>query len=504
MPAHNSCVRQALLDRRGDSIVVGDGQTDWSAARMLAMVEQMSAWLVQHQLDKVALYSDNSPQWLALDLACQQADVVLLPLPLFFSDAQIEHALSASGIDKLIVSAAAVGRRFLEAFNADVPLCEGLTLYRPVSEGTPELAALPLKTQKITFTSGSTGAPKGVCLSVQQQLNVAQALANKIEVMPVRHLCLLPLSTLLENIGGVYAPLLGGGSIVVPPLADVGINGSSGIEAERLLSALNRFQPNSIILLPQLLTLLVTAVEQGWSAPESLSFIAVGGGIVSCRLIERACELGLPVHQGYGLSECASVVCLNGDSPGHPESVGQALEHIAVTLENEEIVVSGNTFLGYVNDRESWGQERVYTGDLGVMDAEGYLKVTGRRKNVQISSFGRNINPEWIESELMASPLIMQAAVYTEAKPWCSALIVPSSADITEKQIDDYLQQVNEFLPDYAKVKTWLRIREKFSVSNQQLTENGRLKRDRIYACYQDSLNQLYENQREKKLNVIF
>lgn len=499
----NSRIDAALGERDPEQIVISDGEVDLSAAQMRLKVEQISQLILQHKLVKVALYCDNSTEWVALDLACQRLSVVVLPLPLFFSDIQIEHALIVSGIDKVVVTAALKCRTFLNNFELDTELTQGLILYKAKDSTLYHSANLPPTTQKITFTSGSTGSPKGVCLSLEQQLQVADSLVKRVKAMPVKHLCLLPLSTLLENIGGVYAPLLGGGSVVVPPLSGVGVSGSSGVDGQVLLAAIKRHRPNSVILLPQLLTLLVTAMENGWQAPDSLKFIAVGGGVVSSRMIEKAVGFGLPVHQGYGLSECASVVSLNDDSLANPGGVGQALEHVSVEIEEGEIIVSGNTFLGYVNEPASWEQAKVYTGDLGEIDGKGNIKVTGRRKNLQVSSFGRNLNPEWIESELLASSLILQAAVYTEAKPWCSALIYPSSSGVTDQEIENHLQRLNQNLPDYAQIKTWLRIKDRFSVSNQQLTNNGRLRRENIYASYADAIDQIYQRPTEKRENVV-
>ena len=84
-----------------------------------------------------------------------------------------------------------------------------------------------------------------------------------------------------------------------------------GLDAARLLGTLSREQPNSLILVPELLQVLVVAAERGWQPPASLQFVAVGGAKVSRELLERADAAGIPVYEGYGLSECASVVCLN-------------------------------------------------------------------------------------------------------------------------------------------------------------------------------------------------
>ena len=153
-----------------------------------------------------------------------------------------------------------------------------------------------MQTQKITFTSGSTGTPKGVCLSLESQLQVATSLYQSIGLEKPNHLCLLPLPVLLENLAGVYAPLLAGGTVNLVPLAELGFSGAQLLEPHKLIAAIERTEPNTLILVPELLTCLVAFAKQGWQAPKSLKFIAVGGAVVSQALIKQARELGLPVY----------------------------------------------------------------------------------------------------------------------------------------------------------------------------------------------------------------
>lgn len=122
-------------------------------------------------------------------------------------------------------------------------------------------APLPTGTGKITYTSGSTGAPKGVCLGNARLLRQAAALAEAVGIERPRHLSLLPLPVLLENVAGAYAALLAGGEVLLPDLARIGLGGSSSVEPRRLLAALGELQPQTLILIPELLQLLVRACE---------------------------------------------------------------------------------------------------------------------------------------------------------------------------------------------------------------------------------------------------
>jgi long-subunit acyl-CoA synthetase (AMP-forming) len=333
---------------------------------------------------------------------------------------------------------------------------------------------LPRGTSKITFTSGTTGTPKGVPLRTAQQWAVARAVARATAALGLRrHLCLLPLAVLLENIGGVYAPQAAGMEFCVPPLAEAGLRGSSSFDASACLAALGRWQADSVILLPQMLAALCAALERGAPAPRELKFAAVGGAKVSVALLARARELGLPVYEGYGLSECASVVALNLPGADRPGSVGRPLPHVQVRIQENEIVV-----------------DEIRTGDLGHLDAEGFLHVDGRRKHVLITSFGRNVSPEWPEAELLAGRAIAQAAVFGEARAQLSALIVPAPG-ASHEGVEAQVRGANGRLPDYARIGAWLRADEPFTPQNGFATANGRARRDALWQAYGSRLDAL-------------
>jgi long-chain acyl-CoA synthetase len=473
-----------------DSVIESAGR-NMSAADVADSVKRLCAFLQGEEIKRVALLAGNSADWIIADLACQAANICLLPLPVFFADTQLLHSLESVGVDAILTDDP---QRCLK-----LPPCAGvetgavpgseLTLVRVLVE---DIQPLPEGTQKITFTSGSTGAPRGVCLAVAQQLRVAAALQDVLQLQAPRHLCLLPLSTLLENVGGIYWPLLANGTVIVPPETETGFSGSTGLDLPRLIEALERHRPTSIILVPQMLVGLVSYLEAGWSPPEELRFAAVGGARVDADLLRRARQLGFPVYEGYGLSETGSVCCLNRPGDEHIGSVGRPLPHAALSIENGEIFVSGNTFLGYVGDVSSWGKPHVATGDLGRLDANGYIYVEGRRKNLLISSFGRNISPEWIESQLLAHPLIAQCVVLGDGRPYCSALIVPRDATADRSSIQTLLERVNRQLPDYARIQRWHYLPAGFDRSSDLFTENGKPRRAAIAQQFATVIEALY------------
>ncbi len=442
-------------------------------------------------ITSLALHADNSPTWIIVDLACQYAKICLVPLPLSFSARQKEHVLKSSGVDavisqeKMVVDGNTVEISCLNVANLT---CQQLAAHS---------ATLPAGTDKITFTSGSTGKAKGVCLSSQQQLCVAQGIVERLQLSKPRHLSLLPLSTLLENIAGVYAPLLANGRIHTVSLQHLGMLSRPTLREDKLLAQLSDCQPNSLILVPELLQVLIQACENGWQPPQSLLFVAVGGGKVSPALLESARQHGLPVYEGYGLSECSSVVCLNSPEQNRTGSVGKPLSFTDVSINNGEVHILGKVFLGYVNDPASWEQHELATGDLGYIDDDGYVFIEGRLGNRLISSFGRNISPEWIESELLAGPLLAQAIVVGDAKPYCAALVHPCKPETKLAEIDQWVASVNQQLPDYAQIQRWQCLDQPLTRDKQLLTSNGRPRRQAIQQQLADEISALYEGYEE-------
>ncbi len=200
---------------------------------------------------------------------------------------------------------------------------------------------------------GHDNARRGAPLSRDTIETVAGALARAANAVAAdRAMALLPLSILLENIGAVYVPVLSGAEILVPDPADTGVDGSSRVDAVRLAAALQTHRPTALIVPPGLLKLL-TVLAQRESVPDSLRFIAVGGAPAGKALLEDAAACGLPVYQGYGLSEAGSVVALNTAAHNRPGSVGKLLPHVrALISETGEILVQGKTFSGYLGADE--------------------------------------------------------------------------------------------------------------------------------------------------------
>jgi long-subunit acyl-CoA synthetase (AMP-forming) len=444
-----------------------------------------------------ALLADNGIGWAVSDLALHAMRAVNVPLPGYFTDAQLAHALADADIDLVLtdqplrVLALIPGLAHL----GDSPQSGLALLRRPRSVAGRR--PLPAGTTKVTYTSGSTGAPKGVCLDADTLERVAHSLADVTRPLGVRrHLCLLPLATLLDNVAGLVAAPLAGATTLLPSTQETGIR-FGAVDVPALLACIERHAPESMILVPELLRVLVGAGARGWRPPASLKFVAVGGAAVAPALLERATALGLPVYEGYGLSECASVVALNAPGGSRPGSAGRVLPHARVRVDADgQILVGGATMLGYLGDPPDVAQPaEVATGDLGELDADGYLHVRGRCKNLFITSFGRNVSPEWVERELLLDPAIGQAVALGEARPYAVALVVATQAAVTDAQLGAAVEAANARLPDYARVRRWTRLRQPFTFTDGALTANGRVRREVVRARHAALIDSLYDDE---------
>ncbi|HEX6733731.1 MAG TPA: AMP-binding protein, partial [Azonexus sp.] len=296
------------------------------------------------------------------------------------------------------------------------------------------------------------------------------------------HLAVLPLGLLLENVAGLHAPLLRDMPVHLPPLAALGWRGMAGFDAAALQAAVAAAQPGSLILVPELLKAWSLHLAASGQRPAaSLRYVAVGGARVDHGALLQARALGIPAYQGYGLTECGSVVSLNRpDDDG--DDVGRPLEHAEIRVAGGEVLVRSRAFLGYAGNTEAPTDPEFATGDLGEFARNGHLRLGGRRKNLLITSFGRNISPEWVESVLLAQPAIMQAVVVGEAQSALGAVLVPLPG-INDSQLDAAVAAANLRLPDYARIGRWQRSAP-FSAANGLATGNGRPLRPAIAARF--------------------
>lgn len=470
---------------------------EMSYASLVHQIEGAMRLLQDLDAKVVAVDLGNGPAWVVLDIAAMQLGICLVPLPSFFSPGQLRHVVDQSAAHAVVSDDVQRLRERLgellhdRATDVEIAL-QTLSWIETRRALHRQPHPLPHGVHKITFTSGTTGEPKGVMLSWPQIRPVVSSLVSAVGMGRTdRHLALMPLAVLLENIGGIYAPLWAGAAVSLLPMAQLGMSGSSALDGSVMARALSDSKATTAIFTPQLLQGLVEAMEGDKTLRPALRFVAVGGAPLSPRLLQRATALGLPVFEGYGLSECGSVVCLSTAAANRPGSVGRPLPHVRLRIADDgEVIVRGQPFIGYLGDAPG-SQAEWHTGDLGELDAHGYLYLRGRRRNVFITAFGRNVAPEWVERELTLEPAIVQAAVFGEAQPYNVAVVVPRRG-AGGAEIDAALLSANRMLPDYARVARWVAADSGFSSANGLLTGTGRIRRDAVLERYRVEIESLY------------
>ncbi len=411
-----------------------------SYAQLIERVRGHAQW-ARPLPSRVGLLFSKGPEQILADLALSFAGKELVPLPDFFSDAQIRHIIHATHLSEIVADPQNLER----AARLGVKVHTLATAVLP-SHGPADDAG------RIIFTSGTTGKPKGVCLRGAQLLASVAALAKASgAVSSDRYLSVLPSALLLEQIAGMYLPLSVGAMICVSG------GGQQGEVGAALARAAVQAKPTATVLVPELLGAWLRELQvSGQRAPQSLRFVAVGGAPVSRTFADAAWGQGLPIYEGYGLSECSSVVALNTPGARRPGAVGKPLPNVQLTIENGEIVVNGPTLMdGYIGETPRQGPW--HTGDLGRFDEDGFLWVSGRKDNVIVTAAGRNINPEWVEEQLTTDTRIKRCVV-VEHERELVALVIPHDSSLCRDApaMHDLVKWAARELPEYAKPRRYL------------------------------------------------
>jgi acyl-CoA synthetase (AMP-forming)/AMP-acid ligase II len=250
------------------------------------------------------------------------------------------------------------------------------------------------------------------------------------------------MAQLLEQVAGLYLPLLAGAEVCFCPES---LKALFGGPMAPVMAAMQASNPTTSIVVPALLSRLVSEFNaSNRAAPGSLRMMAVGGAMTSSALLADARTLGLPVYEGYGLSECCSVVALNRPDTARLGTVGEVLDGVQLRIDEGEIVVAGPTVMeGYLGQAPVTGEWR--TGDMGRIE-DGHLIVEGRKDWLIVTPQGRNINPEWVESCLCADPRVPAAGLYLAQDGQLEVIAVVMA------QVDlDHIKHLLADLPQYAR-----------------------------------------------------
>ena len=424
----------------------------------------------------VGLMAENGIGWVVADLAVTASGRRFVPLPPFFSDDQLAHVVKDAGLGLIL---------------ADNAMAERAVRFAPVrplprAEGEASLLADARPGERVIYTSGSTGQPKGVRLGDAQLDHVSRGLARAIAATEKdSYLSVLPFPLLLEELCGIHVPIMVGGVSAIRK--DVAARCASG-DLDAIRHAFAEVSPSVSVLVPELLRAWVgSLILSSTQAPPSLRVVAVGGAPVPPQVLEAADNLGIPCLEGYGLSECGSVVAVNRPGEAAPGTVGRPLDGLTVTISGGEIVVEGPSVMsGYVGRDAHEGPW--HTGDLGHFDEAGNLVVEGRKDAMIVTGYGRNVQPEWIEARLQGDPRILRATLAGHGQAWPTVLLVPGAfagdffTASRPAQVLTALHEICSGVPDYALPRSFVLTTNDEMQALGLTSPNGRIRRKAIDA----------------------
>jgi long-chain acyl-CoA synthetase len=569
---------RALAYREFDPVQGGWSDTSWAA--MGEETARWRAALQREGLkagERVAVLLRNCRAWACFDLAAQSLGLVTVPLYTNDRPDNIAYILDHSGTRLLLAGIGddagwqglggalrqLPGIRRVITLGASGHLdsrCIPLGDWLPVSAGTLETRRIadPNGLATIVYTSGTTGRPKGVMLSHRNILWDIQAGLN---VIPVYQddifLSFLPLSHTLERTVGLYLPLVSGSAVAfarsVPQLAEdlLAIRPSILISVplifERIHAQLQRWLAHQSTFTRHLFR---QAVELGWQRflyrqgrghPSAalalwplydrlvaakvrarlggrLRLTVCGGAALPTAVARPFIALGIPILQGYGLTEASPVISGNRAEDNVPEGVGPPLPGIEVHIgDQDELLVRGsNVMLGYwqdpqataaVIDSNGW----LHTGDQACLE-KGHLRIIGRLKEIIVLANGDKVAPGDMEQALMLDPLFDHALVVGEGRPFLAALLAPEPTALAElldslglpadtaldhpRLLKAVLERVAKRLthfPGYARIRRVSLVPQPWSVDNGLMTPTLKPRRSRILKQYADRLQRLYE-----------
>ncbi len=528
--------------------------------------------------DRVGLLTENQPLWAVVDLAVAKRGLVLVPMHTVLTVEQIQKILRqsrakvlflGSGVDDKIPGLLAglpteVGSVvFFETGKS--PSSKAGRRYTSIPEllsqaTRPPPAEPPIEDDEVAtiiFTSGTTGEMKGVLLGHQGLIDSVNFGNDPVQASADRCiLSVLPLSHAFERNAGLLGPLFLGTTVCY------------GRGIAELVEDIQVFKPDRINAVPRLLEKIESGVRdklrkqsptlykvfsgllgqsQALHRGGFLSFLRLpadrlgelifyrkirkkfggklkrvicGGAPIDPSVVEFFQAIGVQVLQGYGLTEVSPTVSVNPHYKNKIGTVGTPLGCVQVRLgENDELLVKGSSLmLGYDSeaatreaiDEEGW----FHTGDQGAIDAEGYITIKGRIKEMIVTSYGKNVIPSVVEQALEKSPLILQAAVFGHGKAFLSALIVPNRENVLaqlgdnglakldweelcshpefKRKFGEALKEAQAGLASYEQVKRFEIVPQEFSQANDLITATLKLKRSKIQARYEPQILSMY------------
>ena len=559
-----------------------DNWQDLSWAQAGAQVARWQAALAAENLqpgDRVAIMMQNCPAWMMFDQAALANGLVVVPLYTQDRAENVAYILQNAGAKLLLLGnqehwdSLQPIRDQLGFVNRIVSLKHIDTAGRPdkrlktVGAWLPDEAELmqvnwdPHALATVVYTSGTTGRPKGVMLSHHNILWNAHRSLQMVDCSPDElFLSFLPLSHTLERTGGYYLPMMLGAGVAynrsIPQLGEdlLAVRPTILMSVPRIFERVyNKIQAGLEAKSPLARALFKLAVDVGWRRFEyqqgrarwhvglvlwpllkllvadkvmaklggRLRLAVVGGAPLPISVARLFIGLGLPMIQGYGLTETSPVISVNRVEDNDPASVGILLEDVEARIgEQDELLVrSPGIMLGYwanekatreMIDAEGW----LHTGDKARIQ-NSHLYITGRLKEIIVLANGEKVPPADMEMAISMDGLFEQAMVIGDNRPFLSALLVldreqwaslakglnlnaddPKSLEnhqVKEAILDRVAKRVSAF-PGYAQVRNVCCQLQPWTIEDGLITPTLKLKRDVVYQRFRDAIEQMYES----------
>jgi long-chain acyl-CoA synthetase len=537
--------------------------------------------------DRVLLVAENRPEWAIADLAVMAAGGITVPAYTTNTTADHRYLLEHSGARVAVVSTSALAKRLVpaivEAGTIDLvigiePLpdadqlqatvltwAEALALGERQGDPAPDPASMLSRddTACFIYTSGTGGNPKGVMLSQGNLLaNIAGACTVFAKLGLAREIFLsfLPLSHAYEHTVGQFLPIAVRGEIYyaegtesltsnlleVRPTVMACVPRLYEVMRQRILNALSRRgglgpklfakavelgsrkveQPGSLSLVERLFDRVLDRVVREQVKNRfggRIKALVSGGAPLNYDVGLFFAALGLPVFQGYGLTECSPIISVNLPDQVRLHTVGPPIPGLDVKIADDgEILVRGASVMqGYWRDEAATAKALqdgwLHTGDVGLVDDAGYIQITDRKRDLIVLSGGDNCAPQRVEGILSLEPEVAQVMVYGDRRPHLVALIVPDAEftrsyarrhglspklaslvddDGFQRAVGEAVTRANRSLSVIERVRRFRLMAEPFTVENGLMTPTLKLKRQQICRLHQDLIDELYDGRK--------
>jgi long-chain acyl-CoA synthetase len=499
--------------------------------------------------DRVAVCLRNGVNWVGVDLAALGLGLVVVPLYVDDNPDNVAWCVANAEAKVLVVDSSKMAEALRKTGAVLPPLyvlrpepgdgSVSVASLLPAAAAPPEFRALPdTALATICYTSGTSGRPKGVMLShANIMANVRSCQETAMAYSSDVFLSILPLSHMFERTGGYYFPLALGAKVVYARgIAQIAEDLAS--QSPTVMFAVPRVFERFKSRIDQTLAdsaakrwLLRQCVARGWrvenrnagivdamATPVLRTLVAkpilarlggrlrltvVGGAALDPEIAHTFIGLGLPMLQGYGMTEASPVISVNRDDDNDPDSVGPPLPGVETKLgEGSELLArGGNVMLGYWRndeatraavDAEGW----LHTGDIAEM-REGRIYIRGRLKDIVVMSNGEKLPPQDAEFALLHDSIFEQAMLIGEGRPFLTLLAVTQETD--EKTLVARANEQLKTFPRWVRVRRCIAAREPWSIENGLLTPTLKLKRPLVFARFKDAIDAVYAEEVEPR-----